>query len=432
MIDLRFLRENADRVRDGARLKHFPDRAEAVDRALAVDEELRGMLPQLEDLRAEQKKAAKEIGRLPPEQREGRLAEQRKLKEQLQGLEESEKDLRSRLDHELMQLPQVPDAEVPAGKDDSFNVEVRKVGTPRDFAAEGFEPRSHDELAMAQGWLDTERAATLSGSRNYMLFGDLALLHDAVLRYALEHMVDKGFVAVDPPLLVRDEVMQGTGFFPGGEEQTYRVPSDGLNLIGTSEVPVTAICGDRILDEADLPKRFVARSVCFRREAGTYGKDTKGLYRVHQFQKVEQVVVDVADEARSREHHEAIVKNAEEVLEAFGLAWRVVVVCGGDLGVGQAFKYDIETWMPSRGAYGETHSASRFYDFQARRLGMRYRSASSKKPQYCHTLNNTVLASPRVLIALLETHQQADGTIRLPEALRPYMRGREVLGKPLT
>ena len=428
MIDIRLLRENPELVRQGAIRKHFPDRAEAVDRALAIDSELRALLPRIEGMRAQQKKASKEIGRLAPEEREAKLGEQQQLKAEIQSLEESEKDLKQRLDKELVQLPQVPDEGVPEGKDDSFNAEVRKVGEPRQF---DFEPRSHDDLAIAQGWLDVERAAALAGSRNYMLFGDLALLHDSVLRFALDHMTSKGFVAVDPPLLVRDEVMAGTGFFPGGEEQTYRVPSDGLNLIGTSEVPVTAIHGGQILAEDELPKRYVARSVCFRREAGTYGKDTKGLYRVHQFQKVEQVIVDVADPERSKAHHEEIVRNAEEVLEAFGLAWRVVVVCGGDLGVGQAFKYDIETWMPSRQSYGETHSASRFYDFQARRLGMRYRSKDTKKPVYCHTLNNTVLASPRVLIALLETHQRSDGTVSIPEALRPYMGGRDVIGRPL-
>jgi len=225
--------------------------------------------------------------------------------------------------------------------------------------------------------------------------------------------------------------MVGTAFFPGGEEQTYRCERDELNLIGTAEVPVTSLHAGEILTEDELPKLYVGRSSCFRREAGTYGKDTKGLYRVHQFQKVEQVIVDVNDEAKSREHHEAIVANAEAILQALHLPYRVVNVCGGDLGAPQVKKFDIECWMPSRDSYGETHSASRFHDFQARRLKLRYRRADTKKVAFCHTLNNTVLASPRILIPLLEIHQQADGTVAVPEVLVPFLGGKTVLGKAL-
>ena len=424
MLDIRILRDDPDRVRKGALKKRFPDRALAVDRVLELDAQLRGLIPELDGLRAAQKQAGKAMGKLAPAEREAVLAEQRELKTRIQGLETRERELQDAIKDQLLLVPNVPDDEVPDGASDAANVEVRRVGKPPVFA---FAHRSHDELAVARGWLDVERAAKMAGSRNYMLFGELALLHDAVLRLALEHMVRKGFVAVDPPLLVRDEVMTGTGFFPGGEEQTYRVTEDGLNLIGTAEVPVTSIHADEILDEAELPKRYVARSACFRREAGTYGKDTKGLYRVHQFQKVEQVVIDIADEARSRRHHEDIVRNSEEVLAALELPYRVVAVCGGDLGVPQAFKYDIECWMPSRDNWGETHSASRFYEYQARRLKMRYRETATKKVAHCHTLNNTVLASPRILIPLLEVHQQADGRVRVPAALRPYLDGRETL-----
>jgi seryl-tRNA synthetase len=428
MLDLKLLRENPDAVRAGAMKKRMPDRAAAVDRALAVDVELRAMLPKLDAMRSEQKSAGKEMGKLGPAEREAFLAKQKERKVELQALEEKEKRLRADLDAQLALIPNVPDADVPEGKDDTENVEVRRWGTVRDF---GFQPKPHYELGEAQGWLDFDRAAAMAGSRNYILFGDLALLHDAVLRYAVDLLVARGFTPVDPPLLVRDAAMYGTGFFPGGEEQTYRCEKDGLNLIGTSEVPVTSLHGGEMLAEADLPKKYVARSACFRREAGTYGKDTRGLYRVHQFQKVEQVIVDVADKARSIQHHQEIVRNAEDMLQAFDLPYRVVAVCGGDLGVPQAMKYDIETWMPSRGNYGETHSASRFYDYQARRLDLRYRQKDGGKATYCHTLNNTVVASPRILIPLLENHQQQDGTVRVPPALQPYLGGRAVLGKPL-
>jgi seryl-tRNA synthetase len=233
------------------------------------------------------------------------------------------------------------------------------------------------------------------------------------------------------PTLVRTEAMVGTGYFPGGEEQAYRCDErDDLCLIGTAEVPITALHAGEILANEALPLRFVALSSCYRREAGTYGKDTRGLYRVHQFQKVEQVVIDVADEARSVEHHRSILQNAEQVLQALDLAYRVVNVCGGDLGLPQVQKFDIETWMPSREGYGETHSASRFHDFQARRLDLRYRDAEGTV-RFCHTLNNTVAASARMLIALLENHQQADRTVWVPEPLRPYLGGRERLGRAL-
>ena len=428
MLDLKLLRENPDAVRAGAMKKRLPDRAAAVDRALQIDGELRLLNPKLDVLRNEQKNASRDIGKLAPAEREAVLGKQKERKAELAGLEEREKQLRADLDQQLSLIPNVPDADVPEGKDDTENVEVRRAGTVRTFE---FKPRAHFEIGEAQGWLDFERASKMAGSRNYFLFGDLALLHDAVLRYAVELLVGRGFTAVDPPLMVRDPAMFGTGFFPGGEEQTYRAEKDGLNLIGTSEVPVTSLHSGEMLAEGDLPKKYVARSACFRREAGTYGKDTRGLYRVHQFHKVEQVIVDVADKARSIEHHHAIVKNAEDMLTAFELPYRVVAVCGGDLGVPQAMKYDIETWMPSRNAYSETHSASRFYDYQARRLDIRYRPKDGGKPLVCHTLNNTVVASPRILIPLLENHQQADGTVRIPPALQPYLGGRAVIGKPL-
>ena len=427
MLDIKVLREHPDAAKAGAVKKHMPDRAGAVDRALALDGELRALTPRLDAMRSEQKAGGKQLGKLSAEEREAFLDKQKALKAQLQVLEDEERQLRGKLQEQLALVPNIPDEEVPDGKDDAENEEVRRVGEPRAF---DFAPRAHYEIGEAQGWLDFSRAAEMSGSRNYVLFGDLALLHDAVLRYAVELLVARGFTPVDPPLLVRDAAMFGTGFFPGGEEQTYRCEKDGLNLIGTSEVPVTSLHSGEILSEKDLPKMYVARSACFRREAGTYGKDTRGLYRVHQFQKVEQVIVDVADRDRSLAHHQSIVQNAEDMLQAFALPYRVVNVCGGDLGVPQAMKYDIETWMPSRESYGETHSASRFYDYQARRLNLRYRPEKGK-PLFCHTLNNTVAASPRILIPLIENHQNADGTVTLPAALRPYFGGREVIGAPV-
>ena len=425
MLDLKFIRKQPDTIREAARKKHITCDVDAI---LALDEAVRERGQELDELRAEQNKTGKLVAKASPEERAALVARLSEVKARMAGMEEDHKSNQAELKRLLLTVPNPPADEVPEGADDTDNVELRTWGELPTFA---FEPRDHVDLAVQQGWLDIERGARLAGSRNYVLRGDLTLLEGAVMNYARDTMVAKGFEPLSVPTLVRTEIMTGTGYFPGGEEQTYLCDErDDLCLVGTSEVPVTALHQDEILTEAELPKKFVALSACFRREAGTYGKDTRGLYRVHQFQKVEQVVIDVADEATSIEHHQAILKNSEEIVQALGLAYRVVNVCGGDLGGPHVQKFDIETWMPSREAYGETHSASRFYDFQARRLNLRYRDGDGKV-HFCHTLNNTVAASTRMLLAILENHQQADGTVWVPEVLRPYLAGRDTLGRAL-
>ena len=425
MLDLKLIRQDPEAVRAGARKKRIEC---DVDHILDLDARARALGHELDGMRAEQKASSKAIGQAAPADRPRLAEEQKRAKAALKEKEERHAALEAELRALLLRVPNIPAADVPEGRDDSENVEVRRVGEPPRF---DFDWKDHVALAEAQGWLDVERGARIAGSRNYFLVGDLSLLEGAVMRFALDRMVAKGFVPLSVPTLVRSEVMVGTGYFPGGEEQAYRCDErDDLCLVGTAEVPVTALHQDEILRLDELPKRYVALSSCYRREAGTYGKDTRGLYRVHQFQKVEQVVVDVSDPRRSVEHHAAIVANAEEVLQALGLSYRVVNVCGGDLGVPQVQKFDIETWMPSREAYGETHSASRFHDFQARRLNMRYRDAEGTV-RFCHTLNNTVAASARMLIALVENHQRADGTVSVPPPLRPYLGGRETIGRAL-
>ncbi len=424
MLDLKLIRTQTDLVRAGARKKRIEVDLDAL---LKVDADARATQTEVDALRARQNALSKEVGKAPADKRAALIAEVNSFKAQLAAGEERLRALQAELNTRLLRVPNVPADEVPEGKDDSENVEVRRVGQPRRFE---FEAKDHVALAEAQGWLEIERAARLSGSRNYVLKGELSMLETAVMRYALDLMIERGFTPLSVPTLVRSEVMVGTGYFPGGEEQAYRCDErDDLCLVGTAEVPVTALHQDEILDLAQLPIRYVALSSCYRREAGAAGRDTRGLYRVHQFQKVEQVILDIADEARSIEHHRAIVDNAEFLLQSLELPYRVVNVCGGDLGAPQVQKFDIETWMPSRGGYGETHSASRFGEYQARRLNLRYRD-SEGKVRYCHTLNNTVAASARMLIAILENHQQADGTVRVPAPLQPYLRGRAVLGRP--
>jgi len=421
VLDLKFIRSHPDQVRAGAHKKRM---ACDVDRILELDTQHRALGVEIDSLRQEQRHAGKHLASVEADARAALIEAQAELKAKLKDLELQQGALTEELKRLLLLVPNIPAEAVPEGATDADNVEIRKVGVPRSF---DFAFRSHIDLGEAQDWLDILRGARIAGSRNYFLKGDLSLLEGAVMRYALDVMVAKGFVPLSVPTLVRTETMVGTGYFPGGEEQAYRTDSrDDLCLVGTAEVPITALHQDEILDLDTLPLRFVALSSCYRREAGTYGKDTKGLYRVHQFLKVEQVVIDVADDAKSLEHHLSILQNSEEILTSLGLPYRVVNVCGGDLGQPQIQKFDIETWMPSREGYGETHSASRFHDFQARRLNLRYRDAEGKV-QFCHTLNNTVAASTRMLIALLENHQTEDGRVRVPAPLRPYLGGREVL-----
>ena len=425
MLDLKFIVANPDTVKAGALKKHIPC---DVDRILELDVERRDLVGSVDAARSAAKAAGKKIAQAAPEDRAALAALQGEDKAKLKAMELQQKEVQEKLDALLLLVPNVPAAEVPDGGTDEDNVELRKVGEPRTF---DFTPRSHSELGEAHNWIDVVRGARLSGSRNYVLLGDMCLLEHAVMRFAFDSMVARGFTPLSVPTLVRSETMVGTGYFPGGEDQAYKCDDrDDLCLVGTAEVPVTALYQDEILDGKDLPLKFVAQSTCYRREAGTYGKDTKGLYRVHQFQKVEQVVLDVADEARSLAHHEAILGNSEAILQSLELPYRVVNVCGGDLGQPQIQKFDIETWMPSREGYGETHSASRFHDFQARRLNLRYRD-SEGKVRHVHTLNNTVAASTRMLIALLENHQNADGTVSVPEALQSYLGGRKSIGRPI-
>jgi len=428
VLDLNFIRENPERVRQGAAKKRI---AFDLDRVLALDVERRRLLTARETAKAEQNRIGKQIAGLSGPSKHEALASSKALKDEVAAHELALEPLQRALDELLRLAPNPPADDVPEGATDADNVEVRRHGTPPTFA---FPAKDHVDLMTTRGWLDVDRAGRLGGSRSYILMGDAVLLEQAVLRLGLDLIVARGFTPLSVPVLVKEAALVGTAYFPGAEEQTYRIANPTFEdqsawLVGTSEVSVTAFRAGEVLDAATLPLRYAGISPCFRREAGTYGKDTRGLYRVHQFQKVEQVVLDVADEARSRAHLEDIVKNAEDLLRALEVPFRVVTVCTGDMGRGQIKKYDLEAWMPGRKGYGETHSASMFGDFQARRLEIRYRD-SDGKVRHCHTLNNTVVATPRVLIAILENHQQADGSITIPKALRPYLGGREAFPPP--
>jgi seryl-tRNA synthetase len=472
MIDLKQLRDAPARFQDGAAKKGI--RVD-FDRLLALDERRRALLTEQETLRAEQNRIAKESGPLigklaaalkkaegsEKDRLQGELDELKskpaQLKARIQALEDEIARIDPELQSILLTVPLPPDPDVPVGASSDDNVELRRWSPPsfdpaKPFeASKGFAPRTHLELVESLGLVDFARGVKMSGSRSYILTGDGMRLHNAVLRYAFDFMVEKnGFKAMSVPVIVREEAMVGTGFFPAGREQAYHIEESkrgggqDMFLTGTGEVGLMGLHQGEILDEASLPLRYVTVSTCFRREAGAAGKDTAGLYRIHQFDKVEQVVICRADEAESRRWHAQMIGYVEALLQSLSLPYRLLTCCSGDLGPKNAAMIDIESWMPGRGepdaggrprgAYGETHSASRLYDFQCRRLNMRYRAggAGGEKGKgetvFCHSLNNTVLASPRVLIPLLEIHQNADGSVTIPEPLRPYMGGQSKIG----
>ncbi len=422
MLEPRFVRENPDAVR--AMLSRRGTKVD-LDRFLALDTELREIQRRRDDTRAEQKQLAKQVPSLEGDERSAAMAKSKELGQSIKPMGKRIQELEAEFKTLHLAIPNMLDDEVPPGLAESDNVELRTWGDKPSF---DFDIRDHLDLCEGLDLLDMKRAARVAGSRTYFLRGDLVLLELAVLRYALDLIASRGYLPLAPPFIVNRSAMEGTGYLPFGADQAYECARDDGFLIGTSEVPITSLHGGELLSEDDLPRRYAGYSACFRREAGAAGKDTRGLYRVHQFMKVEQVVFCHNDERESRQLHEEILANAEDVLQGLRLPYRVIALCGGDIGRSSAFTYDIETWMPGRDNYGETHSASRYYEYQARRLGIRYRPKGGGKPLICHTLNNTVVASPRILVAILENNQRADGSVQVPEVLVPFM-GKEVLAR---
>ncbi len=438
MIDIKEIRLAPQLFKDAAKAKGFEV---DIDKLLKIDAVLLGHTKQLQYFVTQKKSWSRALSPNPPfnlshqKEMKGMSDEKRisYIKKKLKKLklqEETEngdiKKLQPQFDELMLLVPQPSDDDVPSGKDDTQNVGIRKELHVRKF---DFEPKDHVELGLDLDIIDIERGVKIAGTRNYFLKGDGALLHWAILQFAIDFMVSKGYTPLSVPLLAKDETMRGTGYFPGSEEQTYQMERDKLSLVGTAEVPMTAYHSGEILKAEQLPLKYVAMSSCFRREAGAAGKDTHGLYRIHQFDKVEQVIVCKNDPDESAMFHDEILSHAAGMMQALELPYRIVNVCSGDLGRGQAKKFDIEAWMPSRKGYCETHSASKFYEFQARRMNLRYKDPETKKNIFCHTLNNTVIASPRILIPILELYQNADGSVTIPFALRPYMQNKEKITK---
>ncbi|MGO4545230.1 serine--tRNA ligase [Paenibacillus sp. 2TAB23] len=423
MLDLKWIRQNAEQVQMAADQKGI---RLSLEELLLRDEKKRTLLQETEMLREARNKLSLQIGRLIKQGAEGAAAQAKlQVTETNEKLGAAEAEL-AIVDHQLAELlllvPNIVSPDTPVGRSDADNVEVRKVGLPRSF---GFEAKDHMALGELHDLIDVKRGVKAAGSRNYYLKGAGVMLHRAVQQLALDMLVGKGFTSLEVPLMVRTEAMSNTGFFPLGEDQTYRISDDDKWLVGTSEVPMVMYYANEIVD-VEAPIKLAAASTCFRSEVGSAGRDVHGLYRVHQFAKVEQVVLCQADPALSEAILQEITANAEELLRLLELPYRVMAVCTGDMSQKTYKQYDIETWMPSRASYGETHSSSNLHDFQARRSNIRYRTEEGTL-RFCHTLNNTAVASPRILIPLLENHQCEDGAIRIPEALRPYMNGLEQL-----
>ena len=414
MLDIKFIRENSNLIKQAIIKKHIDF---DLEKFLRVDEERRKITQEVEELRAKQRFAGERVPRISNEsEKRAALEILKDLKERISHREYELNKQDSEWKKMMMLIPNVPDPSVPEGNSDAENQEIRNWGKETKFS---FEPKNHIDLMRSSGMLDLERGAKVAGFRGYFLGNDAALLSLALWQFAFGYLVKRGFIPFFASSTARPENFLGTGWLPQGEDELYKT-QDNLYLAGTAEVPMMGFHSDEILDEKDLPLKYAAFSPCFRREAGSYGKDTKGIFRIHEFFKVEQVVLCRAEHQESVKWHEEITKNSEEIMQALGIPYRVVVNCGGDLGSGQVKKYDIEAWVPSEKRYRETHSSSYFHDFQTRRLNIRYRDGEGKI-HFAHSLNNTAIATPRVLIPLFENHQQEDGSIKIPEVLQKYI-----------
>lgn len=424
MLDIKFIRENKDIIQEGARKKRI---AFNVDDLIKADDKRRELLASIEKKRAEQNQCSDKITKTTDAAARSQLiAEMKIVKEELQKEEEELKEAMKQWQMLMIQTPNIPDMSVPEGESDADNQEIKQWGEIPKFA---FAPKSHIEIMNNLNMLDLEKGAKISGFRGYFLKNDAVLLNFAIWQFVSDHFNFKGdFSQMIVPSLVRRETLVGTGYLPQGEEDMYKT-QDSDYLAGTAEVSTMSYFADEIILESDLPKKIIAFSPSFRREAGSHGKDTKGIMRVHEFFKFEQVILCEAKHEESVKRHDELLGNSEEIMQALGIPYRIVVNCTGDLGLGQVKKYDIEAWVPSENKYRETHSCSYFHDFQARRLNIRYRDGSGKL-LFVHSLNNTAIATPRILISIIENNQKEDGSVIVPEVLQKYM-GKKIINLPL-
>lgn len=421
MLDIRFIRENVEVVRRAIAEKNVDV---DLDRLLRLDEELRSANRRVNDLRTRKNALSDRFAEATPAEKSALSEESREISRALTEVEAERSETEAALRAIALTVPGIPDPGAPVGPDSSSNRVVKRVGELPTF---DFEPLDHVDLLARRDWADLKAAAEIAGSRTYMLKGDLVLLEQALIGFALSLMQEEGFTPITVPPFAREAAFEGTGHFPTGREDVYALPKDDLFLIGTSEVALNAINANRILDEAALPLLYAGYSSCYRREAGSGGRDVRGLLRVHHFTKVEQFVVCRNDLEESARWHDKLLSIAERVLQELELPYQIVECSTGDMGLGKFRMHDIETWVPSLGTYRETHSCSTLHEWQSRRTNTRYRDGATGEIKFVHTLNNTAIATPRIFANLLEVHQLPDARVRLPRALRPFMGGREIL-----
>jgi len=421
MIDLKNLLENTEAVKKALAKKHFTG---SIEKILELDARKRKLMHESEELRARQNKISKEIPAAKGDEKAKLLEESKEIKEKIKSIEPALQEIELQLEGEALNIPNPPLDSVPEGKDDTENKPIKTVGKRPQFK---FKPLDHVELGKKHDLIDIETAGNMSGSRFYYLKNEAVLLEMALQQFVIQKLVSKGFHPIIPPVLVKEKAMIATGFFPADRNEIYHVnpEDDDLYLVGTSEVPLCMLHAGQMIDTAKLPLRYVGFSTCFRREAGTYGKDTHGIIRVHQFDKIE--MFSFCHPSKSEEEHELIRSIEEEIMTELGFHYQVLNICGGDLGAPAAKKYDIEVWIPTQEKFRELTSCSNCTDFQARRAGIRYKDDKTKT--FLHTLNGTAVAIGRTLVAIMENYQQEDGSIEIPEVLRGYMGGRTHIGK---
>lgn len=424
MLEMKFIRENPDVVRKDLKRRKDEEKLGWIDDLLKKDEMYRKLQKEDQELRKRRNEVSESINKLKKEGKDASelIKEAKNIPGKLKALESEMDELKGKIDFYLMRIPNIMHESVPYGADDSENVEVKNWGKPRDF---DFKLKSHGELLSGLGLADFRRAAKVSGAGFYYLLGDIARLDWALMNYAIDHLIKKGFTIVEPPVLLGRKGYEGVTDLQDFEDVMYKIEDEDLYLIATSEHPIGAMLMDEVLEESELPLRLAGVSPCFRKEIGSHGVDTKGLFRVHQFNKIEQFVFCRPEESWAI--HEDLLANAEELFQSLGLPYRVVNICTGDLGIVAAKKYDIEAWYPRQEAYKEVVSCSNCTAYQAVRLNVRYQKGSDR--EFVHTLNSTAIATSRALVAVVENYQNKDGTIDVPEPLRPYMGGKKVIGK---
>jgi seryl-tRNA synthetase len=420
MLNLQLIRDDPDLVRAAARSKNVDLDLDAL---LALDGEVRALKTEIDELRRQRNEISAGFKSAPPEERAALGARAKEMGARAGEAEKGLGEKQAALDALMLRLPNIPWEGAPVGPDESFNTVVRQVGDVPQF---DFEPRDHVQLVEMNDWADLSRITQVAGSRTYALKGRLAMLEQALMLWAQQRLAADGFTPMTVPALARPQAFVATGHFPGHEDEAYSIPADDLYLAGTGEIALTSLHSGEIIEADKLPILYAGFSPCFRREAGSAGRDVRGLLRVHQFLKLEQYVICPDDPEESARWHARLLANAEGMLQALDIPYQVIEASTGDMGLGKFRMNDIESWVPSLGKYRETHSCSTLHDWQARRANLRWRDGE-RKVRFVHTLNNTALASPRILVPLLENHQQADGRVRLPEAIRPLMGGGEFL-----